>query len=247
MFQGVQLNINNPNFLIMQGRITKVLNMRPQEILGMIEEAAGTKMFESQKDRARKTMGKKEKRVNEINEQIREEIAPKLNKLRGEKKVYIEFTKAEKELEKIGRVLRAWEYSEAQNRVAEKEIEIDEAKKEKKGVEADMKKASKECQQAEKDLNDVVKKREAEMKKGGKLARLKDAAEELGKQMVKVRTQAEIKDATIEEEEKALLDIQNEIKNVRSFYVTFIAPFYEISFQCSSKKPSQTKLKNSLR
>ncbi|EKM76313.1 hypothetical protein AGABI1DRAFT_63367 [Agaricus bisporus var. burnettii JB137-S8] len=214
MFQGVQLNINNPNFLIMQGRITKVLNMRPQEILGMIEEAAGTKMFESQKDRARKTMGKKEKRVNEINEQIREEIAPKLNKLRGEKKVYIEFTKAEKELEKIGRVLRAWEYSEAQDRVAEKEVEIDEAKKEKKGVEADMKKASKECQQAEKDLNDVVKKREAEMKKGGKLARLKDAAEELGKQMVKVRTQAEIKDATIEEEEKALLDIQNEIKNL---------------------------------
>jgi hypothetical protein len=24
LFQGVQLNINNPNFLIMQGRITKV-------------------------------------------------------------------------------------------------------------------------------------------------------------------------------------------------------------------------------
>jgi|TARA_B100001142_G_scaffold311779_1_gene346494 chromosome segregation ATPase len=37
----VQLNVNNPHFLIMQGRITKVLNMKPPEILGMLEEAAG--------------------------------------------------------------------------------------------------------------------------------------------------------------------------------------------------------------
>lgn len=32
LFCSVQLNINNPNFLIMQGRITKVLNMKPQEV-----------------------------------------------------------------------------------------------------------------------------------------------------------------------------------------------------------------------
>jgi hypothetical protein len=34
--------------------------MRPQEILGMVEEAAGTRMFEERKDKAKKTMGKKE-------------------------------------------------------------------------------------------------------------------------------------------------------------------------------------------
>ena len=54
----------------MQGRITKVditltrfipspdglqvLNMKPQEILGMVEEAAGTRMFEERKDKARR-------------------------------------------------------------------------------------------------------------------------------------------------------------------------------------------------
>jgi len=59
LFQSVQLNINNPNFLIMQGKITKVLNMKPQEILGMIEEAAGTSMFEERKEKAVKTMAKK--------------------------------------------------------------------------------------------------------------------------------------------------------------------------------------------
>lgn len=42
LFHSVQLNVNNPHFLIMQGRITKVLNMKPQEILSMLEEARGS-------------------------------------------------------------------------------------------------------------------------------------------------------------------------------------------------------------
>src|SRR6266542_5232379 len=70
LFQSVQLNINNPHFLIMQGRITKVLNMKPPEILAMIEEAAGTRMFEERKEKALKTIAKKEKKVEEITEVI---------------------------------------------------------------------------------------------------------------------------------------------------------------------------------
>lgn len=50
------------------GKITKVLNMRPAEILSMIEEAAGTSMFEEKKEKAIKTMAKKEKRLDEIQE-----------------------------------------------------------------------------------------------------------------------------------------------------------------------------------
>lgn len=67
LFHSVQLNVNNPHFLIMQGRITKVLNMKPAEILGMIEEAAGTRMFETKKEAAIKTIEKKEQKVQEIN------------------------------------------------------------------------------------------------------------------------------------------------------------------------------------
>jgi chromosome segregation ATPase len=63
----VQLNINNPHFLIMQGRITKVLNMKATEILSMVEEAAGTKMFEDRKNKAFATMAKKDRKVTEIN------------------------------------------------------------------------------------------------------------------------------------------------------------------------------------
>ena len=66
LFQSVQLNVNNPHFLIMQGRITKVLNMKPPEILSMVEEAAGTRMFESKKQAALKTLDKKQAKVDEI-------------------------------------------------------------------------------------------------------------------------------------------------------------------------------------
>lgn len=67
LFHSVQLNVNNPHFLIMQGRITKVLNMKPPEILSMIEEAAGTRMFENKKTAALKTIEKKQSKVEEIN------------------------------------------------------------------------------------------------------------------------------------------------------------------------------------
>lgn len=32
MFHSVKMNVNNPHFLIMQGRITQVLNMKPMEV-----------------------------------------------------------------------------------------------------------------------------------------------------------------------------------------------------------------------
>lgn len=69
----------------MQGKITKVLNMKPLEILSLIEEAAGTRTFEERKDKAQKTMAKKEAKLTEIRNLLSEEIEPKLEKLRNEK------------------------------------------------------------------------------------------------------------------------------------------------------------------
>lgn len=53
----------NEHTSCLQGRITKVLNMKPPEILGMIEEAAGTRMFEHKKQNAQKTILKKQQKV----------------------------------------------------------------------------------------------------------------------------------------------------------------------------------------
>ncbi|KAI8851816.1 hypothetical protein BC829DRAFT_97607 [Chytridium lagenaria] len=48
----------------MQGRITKVLNMKPQEILAMMKRQPGREMFEDRKEKAEKAMGEKETKLN---------------------------------------------------------------------------------------------------------------------------------------------------------------------------------------
>ncbi|GLB42839.1 putative condensin complex subunit SMC2 [Lyophyllum shimeji] len=216
LFQSVQLNINNPNFVIMQGRITKVLNMRPQEILGMVEEAAGTRMFEERKERALKTMAKKDKRVQEILSLLREEITPKLEKLRAEKRSFIAYQKSCSELEKIGRVLRAWEWTDAQEKVARKEREVEEKRAEIEEVVKRKKKAMRECEAAEKDVEDVTRKRDEEMAKGGRVKKLQEEVQELDKATVKIKTQAEIKEGTINDEEANITTLQDELKELET-------------------------------
>ncbi|RDB22008.1 Structural maintenance of chromosomes protein 2 [Hypsizygus marmoreus] len=216
LFQSVQLNINNPNFVIMQGRITKVLNMRPQEILGMVEEAAGTRMFEERKDKAKKTMGKKDKRVQEILSLLKEEITPKLEKLRTEKRSFLAYQKSCTELERIARVLRAWEWWDAKEKVVNKEEEIEEKKREIEGVNKKKKKAIREGEAAEKEAEEVTKKRDAELSKGGKIKKLEEEVGELGKAAVKIKTQADIKEGTIKDEEANVATLENELKELHS-------------------------------
>ena len=42
MFKTIGLNIDNPHFLVAQGRITKIINLRPAELISMLEETAGS-------------------------------------------------------------------------------------------------------------------------------------------------------------------------------------------------------------
>ena len=58
--------------------IFQVLNMKPQEILSMIEEAAGTSLYESKKQSALKTIEKKDNKLLDINKILDEELNPTL-------------------------------------------------------------------------------------------------------------------------------------------------------------------------
>ncbi|MEW5297617.1 MAG: hypothetical protein WDW36_000815 [Sanguina aurantia] len=113
-FQGVQLNINNPHFLIMQGRITKVLNMKPLEILGLLEEASGTKMYERKKDMAEKTLEKKQAKLLEIDSVLIQDILPVLETLRCRVRDFEEWAALGSAKERVGRVLVALDYTTCQ-------------------------------------------------------------------------------------------------------------------------------------
>lgn len=118
LFQSVQLNVNNPHFLIMQGQITKVLNMRPPEILAMLEEAAGTRMFEERRQKASTTIEKKNGKITEVRALLHEVIEPKLGKLRGERSDFLEFKRAESSLGDTERFLAAADFCLAQQSLA---------------------------------------------------------------------------------------------------------------------------------
>uniref|UniRef100_A0A8C6PEF5 Structural maintenance of chromosomes protein 2 n=1 Tax=Nothobranchius furzeri TaxID=105023 RepID=A0A8C6PEF5_NOTFU len=108
LFCSVGLNVNNPHFLIMQGRITKVLNMKPPEILAMIEEAAGTRMYECKKISAQKTIEKKEAKLKEIQTILKEEITPTMQKLQEERSSFLEYQKLMREIQHLSRLYVAW-------------------------------------------------------------------------------------------------------------------------------------------
>ncbi|KAH6902556.1 nuclear condensin complex protein [Coprinopsis sp. MPI-PUGE-AT-0042] len=212
LFQSVQLNINNPNFVIMQGRITKVLNMRPQEILGMVEEAAGTRMFEDRKDKAFKAIQKKEKKVQDITNDLNHEIKPKLEKLRLEKKKYLEYTKAVNELEIIARKLKAWEWLEQEKRIKKAVKGIATKEKEKKEKETAQQVALKEAKVAETQAATLAEKRDAEIQKGGKLKGLQQEVDKLDKILTKIKTQAELKAKDIKDEGEKTAELTAQIE-----------------------------------
>ncbi|SNX83715.1 probable SMC2 - chromosome segregation protein [Melanopsichium pennsylvanicum] len=204
MFQSVQLNINNPNFLIMQGKITKVLNMKPAEILSMIEEAAGTRMFEDRKDKAIKTMSKKDQKVKEITALLEEEITPKLDKLREEKRSFLEYQKASTELDRLTRLAKAYEWQQCCAKFQERKALVDQKSQDVEDRENEAKALKRQIEGIEKELAQIEKKKEAEVTKGGKLQALLNQSKELQHDLVKRKTNVDLKMGSVEEERKKL-------------------------------------------
>ncbi|CAH8560447.1 unnamed protein product [Heterobilharzia americana] len=111
LFHSVQLNVNNPHFLIMQGRITKILNMKPPEILSLLEEAASTKLYENKKLAALQTIERKDVKLREIDRILAEDINPTIQKLREERSSYLEYQNAVREIDHLEKFLIAYEYT----------------------------------------------------------------------------------------------------------------------------------------
>jgi structural maintenance of chromosome 2 len=181
----------------------------------MVEEAAGTRMFEERKEKAKKTMDKKEKRVQEIRSLLEEEITPKLDKLRTDKRSFLAYQQATSEVERLGRVVRAWEWKEANDRVQRRDADIQKREKETSKLKSDRKVREDEMAGAHKQKKEAEKKRDEELKKGGKFKQREAEVKELEMEVVRLKTQAEIKQSSIDEEEKRLGELQNDLKEVR--------------------------------
>jgi len=112
LFHSVGLNVNNPHFLIMQGRITRVINMRPSEILSLVEEAAGTKIYENKRRDSENRIQRKEAELNEIESIVKSEIDPQMEKLGKDRECHTQWTKLGKEITTAQKLLLYQRYDE---------------------------------------------------------------------------------------------------------------------------------------
>jgi len=188
--------------------------MRPQEILGMVEEASGTRMFEERKDKAKKTMGKKEKRVEQITALLNEEITPKLDSLRAKKKSYLQYQKSCSELEKMVRIISAWDWVESTKLAEKKAGEITAKTNEKSKVKKAKERHIQERDAAEEELEAVNAQRERELKKGGKAKKLEENVTKIDMELVKLKTQIELKESSAAGEAKRVSEHEKEVKSV---------------------------------
>jgi structural maintenance of chromosome 2 len=183
LFHSVQLNVNNPHFLIMQGRITKVLNMKPNEILGMVEEAAGTRMYENKRVGALKTIEKKQKKVDEINSVLNEEITPTLERLRGEKQHYLKWNLNKTKVEGLKRFVVASEYVRAQELLHTSEDHTEQLEAQVQLQEDNLEKCKVEMERKEEEIDTLTQQLNGTF--GSELKDSKSIEEKLSKELVK--------------------------------------------------------------
>lgn len=236
LFQSVQLNINNPNFLIMQGKITKVLNMKAVEILSMIEEAAGTRMFEDRRDKAIKTMAKKEMKVQELTELLRDEVEPKLDKLRGEKRAFLDFQQTQSDLERLTRLVVAHDYVRCKERLRQSANDLDAKKSRMKSIGEGAKKLKTEISNLEEDIGKIKAARDKELKKGGKFQALENEVKEKSHEMIRLSTSMDLKKSSYTEEETRRKRVIQSVQDLKAMLVKKQEEFQKIQSKYNNAK-----------
>lgn len=77
----INISINNPHFFIRQGHITRIARMNSVDLLQTVETAFGIKLYSIKKKNAFDLIFKKNKKLEEINSLLIDEIKPLLNKI----------------------------------------------------------------------------------------------------------------------------------------------------------------------
>jgi structural maintenance of chromosome 2 len=111
--------------------------MKPPEILGLIEEAAGIRMFEDKKEDALATLDKKQRQIDEINRMIDTDLNANVERLRRERQQFEEWYALKTELQRRERWLVAYDYRECERVFQEGDALAEAAIRELEVVQAD--------------------------------------------------------------------------------------------------------------
>jgi structural maintenance of chromosome 2 len=191
--------------------------MKPPEILSMIEEAAGTRMFETKKQAALKTIEKKQMKVDEISRVIEDDIGPKLLQLRGEAKCYQEWNSNNGELERLQQMCLAYDYVQANEKVRNSEQQqaamkgsIAEMKENQKVLESDIENIGGE-------ISSLENKREEEQE--GVFQEAKKKEQELSKEVVKINSTFSNQKTTLKADKDLSLSLFKQLETTEAAVV----------------------------
>ncbi|EUB60548.1 Structural maintenance of chromosomes protein 2 [Echinococcus granulosus] len=92
-------------------RVQDLFHSVQLNILSLLEEAASTKLYESKKEAALKTIEKKDSKLREIDRVLYEDITPTIRKLREERSSYLEYQKVVREIEHLSRLIVAYDFT----------------------------------------------------------------------------------------------------------------------------------------
>lgn len=206
LFCSVGLNVNNPHFLIMQGRITKVMNMKPPEILSMIEEAAGTRMYEYKKQNAQRTIEKKEAKLREIKTVLEEEITPTIQKLKEERSSYLEYQKLLREIEHLSRLYIAYQFLLAEDTKERSAEALKEMQDKIKKLQEEVYENDKKIKALSHEIEELEKRKDKEV--GGILRSLEDALTEAQRVNTKSQSAFDFKKKNLASEENKRKELE---------------------------------------
>lgn len=190
--------------------------MKPVEILAMIEEAAGTRMFEDRRDKAFKTMAKKEMKVQEITELLKEEIEPKLDKLRTEKRAFLDFQQTQSDLERLTKLVVAHDYLKNKEKLKQSANDLEAKKQRATELEKSAKRLKSEIAHLEDDVKKVEAAREKELRKGGKFQALEEEVKTHSHEVVRLVTVFDLKQNSMTEETERRKGFQKLVKELES-------------------------------
>lgn len=128
LFQGIQMNIDNPHFLILQGKIAQVVRMKPIDLLGLLEEAAGTSSYKLKREQSLKLISKKEAKENEITNIIENDLKPQLEKFKKDRENYNLWKTKDNEINRLSKLLTAYIYFTESRELKIKQNDIEQYK-----------------------------------------------------------------------------------------------------------------------
>ena len=183
--------------------------MKPPEILAMIEEAAGTRMYEAKKQQAEKTIEKKDAKLKEINDILAEEINPTLTKLKEERSAYLEYQKIQRELEHLTKFFLAYKFVCAEEASTKTKDELDSLKNKLEEIQGLIKQGEEEIAEIGVAIQELERARDNEI--GGQVAEKETHLREKEKLEAKATSQLKTLRDNVKQEEKKKKQIEKSL------------------------------------